>query len=253
MASPPRAGDDMSSALHELDLVGKGRLADLDKLVMLALDICGGSLAAFLVHDGDTAHTVSSRFDAPTSMPRDECMCSLPLEPGASVQVADASVDPRFARARHVCGPPCVRSFIGTPAGAEPGCPVGVLAVGHNDPGRFGAQEIVRLEKTAERVAAFLSHRAAANRAMHAAKRTDAERSRQGQFELIFNAMDEGVNVFDATGRIIESNPASVEILGLTRDQQFGRSVTDPRWRTTRPVRRACWPSRSTSERCCAP
>ena len=235
MSSPRHAGDDVRAALHELDLVGKGRLADLDRLVMLALDICGGSLAVFVVHDGDTAHAVSTSFDAPASMPRDECMCALPLELGATVQVADASVDPRLARARHVSGPPGVRSFIGTPVGAEPGCPVGVLAVGHNDPGRFGAQEIVRLEKTAELVAAFLSLRRDANRATHAAKRTDAERKRQGQFELIFNAMNEGVNVFDATGRIIESNPASVEILGLTRDQQFGRAVTDARWRTTRP------------------
>jgi PAS domain S-box-containing protein len=234
-ASSPRASDDMRAALHELDLLGKGRLADLDKLVMLALDICGGSLAVFVVHDADTAHEVSSSFEAAVSMPREECMCSLPLELGVTVQVADAAADPRFARTRHVFGPPNVRSFIGVPVGAESGCPVGVLAVGHNDPGRFGAQEAARLEKTAELVAAFLSHRRAANRAMHAATRTEAERTRQGQFELIFNAMNEGVNVFDATGRIIESNPASVEILGLTRDQQFGRSVTDPRWRTTRP------------------
>ncbi len=227
--------EDRIAALRELDLVSKGRFADLDKLVMLALDICGGNLAAFTVHDGDTAHEVSSSFEAPSSMPREECMCWAPLELGATVQVADAAADQRFARARYVVGSPSVRSFIGVPVGAESGCPVGVLAVGHSAPGRFGAQEVARLEKIAELIAAFLSQRRAANRAMHAAMRAEAERTRQGQFELMFNAMTEGVNVFDASGRIIGSNPASVEILGLTRDQQFGRSVTDPRWRTTRP------------------
>ena len=233
--SPTSTSEDRIAVLRELDLVSNGRFADLDKLVMLALDICGGNLAAFTVHDGDTAHEVSSSFEAPCSMPREECMCWAPLELGATVQVADAAADQRFARARYVVGSPSVRSFIGVPVGAESGCPVGVLAVGHSAPGRFGAQEVARLEKIAELIAAFLSQRRAANRAMLAATRTEAERTRQGQFELMFNAMNEGVNVFDASGRIIGSNPASAEILGLTRDQQFGRSVTDPRWRTTRP------------------
>lgn len=233
--SPTSTSEDRIAVLRELDLVSNGRFADLDKLVMLALDICSGNLAAFTVHDGDTAHEVSSSFEAPCSMPREECMCWAPLELGATMQVADAAADQRFARARYVVGSPSVRSFIGVPVGAESGCPVGVLAVGHSAPGRFGAQEVARLEKIAELIAAFLSQRRAANRAMHAATRTEAERTRQGQFELMFNAMNEGVNVFDASGRIIGFNPASVEILGLTRDQQFGRSVTDPRWRTTRP------------------
>lgn len=234
-ADPPRASDDVGATLRELDLIGKGRFADLDKLVMLALDICGGNLAAFVVHDAGTAHEISSSFEAPCSMPQAECMCWAPLELGATVQVPDAAADPRFAGARYVAGPPNVRSFIGVPVGAESGCTVGVLAVGHSDPGRFGAHEVARLEKIAELITAFLSQRRAANRAMHAAIRTEAERARQGQFELIFNAMNEGVNVFDASGRIIESNPAAVEILGLARDQQLGRSVADPRWRTTRP------------------
>ncbi len=233
--SPTSTSEDRIAALRELDLVGNGRFADLDKLVMLALDICAGNLAAITVHDGDTAHEVSSGFDALESMPLEECMCGPPLAQGAAVQVSDAEADPRFAHARYVVGSPRIRSFIGVPLGPEPGQPVGVLWVGHNEPGRFGPQETSRLEKVAELIAACLSQRRAANRAMHAATRTEAERTRQGQFEHIFNAMNEGVNVFDATGRIIESNPASAEILGLTRDQQFGRSVADPRWRTTRP------------------
>ena len=146
--SPTSTSEDRIAVLRELDLVSNGRFADLDKLVMLALDICSGNLAAFTVHDGDTAHEVSSSFEAPCSMPREECMCWAPLELGATMQVADAAADQRFARARYVVGSPSVRSFIGVPVGAESGCPVGVLAVGHSAPGRFGAQEVARLEKS---------------------------------------------------------------------------------------------------------
>jgi hypothetical protein len=90
--SPTSTSEDRIAVLRELDLVGNGRFADLDKLVVLALDICGGNLAAFTVHDGDTAHEVSSSFEAPCSMPREECMCWAPLELGATVQVADAAM-----------------------------------------------------------------------------------------------------------------------------------------------------------------
>ena len=38
--SPTSTSEDRIAVLRELDLVSNGRFADLDKLVMLALDIC---------------------------------------------------------------------------------------------------------------------------------------------------------------------------------------------------------------------
>jgi len=231
----PAAALDQLAALKELELIHSDPLADLDRLVLLAADICGADLACFTVHDGATAHEVSSSFGPRASMPKLECMCSIPLASGQALHVADAAADSRLAAARYVASTPFVRSFLGVPVFMDAGSPVGVLAVGHPEPSQFSAKEVERLEKIAELAGAFLLQRRTAIRAKRAAERTHEERQRQGQFELIFNAMNEGVNVFDGNGNIIESNPAAAEILGLTRDQQFGRSVTDPRWRTTRP------------------
>src|SRR5690606_18222046 len=86
----------------------------------------------------------------------------------------------------------------------------------------------------AELISAFLAQRREAIRARRTAAKTNDERARQLQFEMIFKALHEGVNVFSSDGRIIETNPAACDILGLTRDQQLGRAIVDPRWKTTR-------------------
>lgn len=191
----PAAGDDRLAALQELELTHDDPMEDLDRLVLLAADICGANLAAFTVHDATTAHEVSSSFDARATMPKQECMCSTPLASNQTLYVSDAMADPRLVATRYVVGAPFVRSFVGVPIGIEPGLPIGVLAIGHTEAGKFGAREIERLTKVSELVAAFLSQRRAAIRATRAAKTTDAERPRQHLFELIFNAIQEGVNV----------------------------------------------------------
>jgi PAS domain S-box-containing protein len=231
----PAVGDDRLAALQELELTHDDPMEDLDRLVLLAADICSASLAAFTVHDATTAREVSSSFGARASMPKQECMCSTLLASNQTLYVPDATSDPRLASTRYVAGAPFVRSFVGVPIGIEPGLPIGVLAIGHTETERFGALEIERLTRVSELVAAFLSQRRAAIRATRAAKTTEADRQRQHLFELIFNAIQEGVNVQSARRGVVEMNPACLSIMGLTREDAMSRIRTDPRWRTFRP------------------
>ena len=189
----------------------------------------------FTVHDAQRAYQVSTTFGMRDAMPKEECLCQVPLARGQTVAIPDVRVDRRTAEARYTNSAPFVRSFVGTPVGADREVPIGVLAVGHTEPGRFGPREIERLEKVAELVSTFLAQRRETIRARRAASKTQDERARQLQFDMIFKAINEGVNVFSADGRIIETNPAAAEILGLTREQQLGRAIIDPRWKTFRP------------------
>ncbi len=231
----PAAALDQLAALNELELIHSDPLADLDRLVLLAADICGADLACFTVHDGTTAHEVSSSFGPRATMPKLECICSIPLASGQSLHVADASADKRLAAARYVAGAPFVRSFMAVPVGIDPGLPVGVLAAGDAEPGKFSAREMARLTKVSELVAAFLGQRRAAIRATRAAQTTEAERQRQHMFEQIFNAIQEGVNVQSHRRGIVEMNPACLSIMGLTREEALSRTRKDPRWITFRP------------------
>ncbi len=221
-------------ALFELDLLGGGPFIDIDRLVNLAAEICGGNLAAFTVHDGERAHQVSATWGwgQAETIPKCECMCSPSLEANATVHATDARVDPQLAKMRYVLQPPHVRSFISVPVGAEPGQPIGVLAVGDTDPGRFNQRDVQRLEKVAELISAFLLQRRTALRAMRAATKTGEERQRHDLHKLIFEAIQEGVNVHTPQGDVIEMNAACLRILGLSREEMLGRGFTDPRWRT---------------------
>ena len=86
------------AALFELDLLHGGPFPDLDRLMMLAADICNANLASFTVHDSQRAYQVSTSFGARETMPKDECMCSAALERSQTVHSADARVDRRVDR-----------------------------------------------------------------------------------------------------------------------------------------------------------
>ncbi|MEQ1783285.1 MAG: ATP-binding protein, partial [Hyphomonadaceae bacterium] len=229
------ADQDQLVALQELELTHGDPLVDLDRLVLLAADICSANLACFTVHDATTAYEVSSSFGARATMPKQECMCAVTLASNQTLRVPDAAADARLAATRYVTNAPFVRSFISVAVGVEPGMPIGALAIGHTEPGKFDARDLERLAKVSELVAAFLGQRRAALRATRAAKTTETERQRQHLFELIFNAIQEGVNVHSPRRGIVEMNPACLSIMGLTREDVLSRTRKDPRWRTFRP------------------
>lgn len=223
------------AALQELSLTDAGPFENLDRLVNLAADICGANLAAFTVHDAVRAYHVAATFDATETLLRSECMSSTVLGLRHPVLIADAQADPRFVNARYVIAAPHVRSFIAVPLGAEPGQPLGVLAVGHTEPDMFGVREVGRLQQIAELVSDFLAQRRAAIHAERAAAKTEEERERQRLFEKIFNVIQEGVNVQAPWRGLVEMNPACLQIMGLTREEVMSRDYKDPRWRTLRP------------------
>jgi PAS domain S-box-containing protein len=105
----------------------------------------------------------------------------------------------------------------------------------HKEPHAFSMDEVRRLQKIAEMVDVFLQNRLARNRAAHDRVRTDLERKRQNLFELIFNEIQEGVNVHAPDGSVVEMNPACLHILGVSQDEMIDRRYTDKRWRTFKP------------------
>jgi PAS domain S-box-containing protein len=229
-----RAGRARLAVLAEMDLLGGEAFPDLDRLTALAADICGANLASFTVHDATRAHQLSVSFGAREVIPCGECVCAAVLASGELTISDNASIDARLAWARHVAGAPFVRSYAGAPVGPDPQTPVGVLSIGHTEPGRFGPEAIGRLQRIAELVSGFLRQRLAAQKALRAAARTRDERSRQLRLDLVFEAIREGVHVYDCDGEIIETNASACDILGLSRDQQMGREARDPRWRIVR-------------------
>ena len=53
----------------------------------------------------------------------------------------------------------------------------------------------------------------------------------EAKYRHLYETMTQGVVIQDADGKIIETNQAACEILGLTMDQMLGKTAYDPRWR----------------------
>ena len=150
------------AATLELDLLHGGEFPELDRLVAMAGDVCGANLAAFTVHDQQRAYQISTSYGSRETMPRDECLCSVVFARAQTVAVPDVRVDRRTAEARYAISEPFVRSFAGTPVGADPLLPIGVLAVGHTEPARFGPRGAAR--RTWEQARAWVRRRASRRR-----------------------------------------------------------------------------------------
>jgi PAS domain S-box-containing protein len=233
----PDSGPDRAqrrvAVLRDLDVLREGgEYPGLDRLIALASDVCDANLAAFIVQDETTSYQLSTSYGHAEAMPAAECLCTSVIATGRTVLVDDARKDARFAHARYVTASPFIRSFIGVPVGADPSLPLGVLAIAHTEPGRFGPRQAQLLERIADLVTSFLVARIEGIAASRAALKTEAERQRQHLYELIFNAIREGVNVHDRDGQVVEMNPACLSILGLSREEMERRAFTDPRWRT---------------------
>lgn len=55
-------------------------------------------------------------------------------------------------------------------------------------------------------------------------------RESEAKYRHLFESMTQGVVIQDAEGRIIETNLAACETMGLTMDQMLGKTASDPRW-----------------------
>jgi PAS domain S-box-containing protein len=220
------------AALYELDLLQPQGFPELDRLTRLAADICGAEPSVLTIFDERRSVQLSVSSGQRIDVANDPTLCAMTLAAGETVMIPDARADPATAKTVFVAGPPYARSYVGTPIGADPHMPVGVLCIVHPEPNRFGHAEIARLERVAELVNSFLANRRETVRANRAAAQTDEERRRQLQFDLIFDAVHEGVNVYALDGRIVESNRSARELLDLSREQQLGRNFRDARWQT---------------------
>lgn len=105
--------------------------------------------------------------------------------------------------------------------------PAGKIQVCYLEPrplcydGPFLKEERDLIRMVAERLSEIIQRRQA----------EEALRISEEKHRTLFETMAQGVMYQDATGAIIDANPAAEKILGLTLNQMQGRTSFDPRWK----------------------
>ncbi len=117
-----------------------------------------------------------------------------------------------------------VHAYMAMPMYSADGSRPGLIALLHSAPLRQPEQAKALLQVVAARAAAELERR-----------RTDAALiESESRFRSLFQGLDAGVVLQDAQDRILVSNPAAAQMLGMTDDQLHGRSSHDPEWELVR-------------------
>lgn len=167
--------------------------------------------------------------------PRDYAFCAHAILADKPLIVRDAAKDTRFFDNPFVTGDPHVIAYAGAPIMLAGGARLGTVCAIDHQPRDWTAAEIAQLERSARMVARHIDSRRALLE-QDRQKFLELALSRaETRYQSVIESMTEGLIVFGPSGAIIDSNPAACEILGLSRDELFGRVSRDPRWRAVKP------------------
>ena len=122
-------------ALDSLRIVDTLPEAAYDDIVQLASTLCDTPMALVTLIDRDRQWFKSRLGLDDEQTDRKIAMCDHAIrEPDRLMEVADASVDPRFAHFPHVTGTPHVRFYAGMPLVTQGGAAVGTVCVIDSEP-----------------------------------------------------------------------------------------------------------------------
>src|SRR6266480_2089763 len=119
-----------------------------------------------------------------------------------------------------------LRSLLGVPLLVEDRV-IGVLHVGTLNPRQFTEEDVRLLQRAADRIALAVDHAHLYESEQRA--RIDAI-ARANQLEAIFEAIVDGVIVYDSEGRIQQMNSTAREILAINSQPDYSTSMLDDRF-----------------------
>jgi GAF domain-containing protein len=154
---------DRVADLHALADPDAASSEQVELLVLRAAQIAGVPMASLNLIDTDRQCPVATAGHTGRPTPRADAMCSVTLELGTAVVVADARQDPRFADSPWVDGRlGAVRFYASAPLTTRRGHVVGTLCVFDIEPHVLTARQVADLVALAEHVVETLEHEAAA-------------------------------------------------------------------------------------------
>ena len=213
MPEPSRDFDDEARRLGVVESFAAEELEDdpeLQAIVEFAARLCDVPLSMVTMLEQDRQHFIARRGLDERDTPRDIAFCNHTLGMADLLEVADASLDPRFADNPLVTNPPEVRFYAGQPLVSTEGASLGTLCV--IDP-QSRAEPLSDFQKQGLAVLAQAAmRRLEARRANKAARRMIAER--EERMRRMIDGVPQAAWSADADGNFDYFNRRWTELTG---------------------------------------
>ena len=208
------------AALLSLEVLDSGPEAEFDALVHAASLVCGTPISLISLIDTERQwFKANVGLPGVSETPRDVAFCSHAILGDGLFEVADASLDARFADNPLVAGQPDIRFYAGAPLRLSDGSHVGTLCVIDRQPRQLSENQREVLRSLATAAAHALEGRRAIRAVRQAAQDVVASEAR---FRALSEASPLGVFATDPRGACTYTNERWQEIYGLTLAQSLG-------------------------------
>ncbi len=217
-AAPPRHDEAASlAALHALEVLDSGPEAEFDALVRAASIVCGTSVSLLSLIDAERQwFKANIGLPGVSETPRDLAFCAHAVLGDELFEVADASLDARFADNPLVAGQPGIRFYAGAPVRLSDGSRIGTLCVIDRLPQRLSDDQ----RQVLLALATAAAHALEGRRAMRAVKQISRDMAdSEARFRALSDSAPVGVFELDAMGNFSYGNQRLLDIVGLQRGQ----------------------------------
>ncbi|BAY61231.1 multi-sensor signal transduction histidine kinase [Calothrix brevissima NIES-22] len=218
-------------ALHQYQILDTEAETAYDDIAKLAAFICGTPIA-LVNFIAETRQWFKAKLGIDVrEMPRNVGLSYLCLKRKETVVISDALADAELAKNPVVVDYPFVRFYAGVPLITPKGDILGTLCVIDNVPRELNQQQIEALQALGRQVidqlelrrhVAELSRKTAEQQQVEIALR----RSQQKLTDFVENATV-GMHWVKADGTIIWANQAELDLLGYSRFEYIGHSITE--------------------------
>ncbi len=162
MIKPPLPANEAQrlAALQRYRILDTPREQEFEDLVTIARAICGTSMGAVTLIDGDRQWFKSLQGLEGEQTPRDVAFCAHAiLQPTRLTVVEDALLDERFSGNPSVTADPSIRFYAGAPLLSSDGYALGTLCVFDSRPGQLARPQAEALQALSRQVSRLLEMR----------------------------------------------------------------------------------------------